>query len=58
MGQGGSKAVVHVQLDGSYYYAGDSVTGAVVLHVEQPIDVKGVFVKVMTTLCCSMSIQR
>lgn len=34
MGQGGSKTVVHVQLDAGYYYAGDNVTGAVVLHIE------------------------
>ena len=55
MGQGGSKVVVHVQLDGAYYYAGDTVTGAVVVHTQQPISVKDVSVKVRAGLkgvCC------
>lgn len=49
MGQGGSKSgplVVHVQLDAGYYYAGDTVTGAVVLHAEQAVDVKAISIKV------------
>lgn len=48
MGQGGSKAplVVHVQLDSGYYYAGDTVTGTVVLHAEQAVDVTAISVKV------------
>lgn len=47
MGQSGSKVSVHVHLDSGYYYAGDVVTGAVVLHVEQPLDVKSISVKVL-----------
>lgn len=53
MGQDNSKVVVHVQLDAAYYYAGDTVTGAVVLHVEQPIAVKAVEAKVGGTACRS-----
>jgi hypothetical protein len=49
MGQNNSKVVVHVQLDAAYYYAGDTVTGAVVLHLEQPIQVKAVEAKVRRT---------
>jgi len=50
--------VVHVQLDGSYYYAGDTVAGAVVLRVEQPIDVKGVVVKVIKMVWRVMGVHR
>lgn len=49
MGQNNSKVVVHVQLDAAYYYAGDTVTGAVVLHLEQPIQVNAVEAKVSRT---------
>jgi hypothetical protein len=48
MGQGDSKVVVHLHLDSGYYYAGDTVTGAVVLRVSQPMEVKSISVKV----CC------
>jgi hypothetical protein len=50
MGHGGSKVLVHVQLDAAYYYAGDLVTGTVVLHTEQPIDAKAIDCKVRTLL--------
>jgi hypothetical protein len=53
MVQGNSKVVVHVQLDAAYYYAGDTVTGAVVLHMEQPIAVKAVEAKVSRNACIS-----
>jgi hypothetical protein len=48
MGQGGSKVIVHVQLDAAYFYAGDLVTGTVALHTQQPIDVKAIDCKVRT----------
>jgi hypothetical protein len=38
--------VVHLQLDSGYYYAGDTVTGTVVLHAEQAVDVTAISVKV------------
>lgn len=47
MGQGSSKeAVLHVQLDSGFYYSGDTVTGSVVLLVDQPTDIKSISVKV------------
>jgi len=47
MGAAGSKTVVHVHFNQPYYYAGDVVSGALVLHVEDSMVVKSVNIKVL-----------
>lgn len=46
MGQSESKTQVHVHIDKPYYYAGDVVTGFVVLHAGSVLDFKSINIKV------------
>lgn len=51
MGAGSSKVVVEVVVDRPFYYAGDTVTGSVVVHVPQALDVKSITLKVLAGSC-------
>jgi hypothetical protein len=51
MGQTGSKTQVHVHIDKPYYYAGDIVTGFVVLHAETAMTFNSINIKVQTSAC-------
>lgn len=53
MGAGGSKGHVHVHLEKPFYYTGDTVTGSVVVHLEEAVDINGVTLKV--SQCASAS---
>jgi hypothetical protein len=50
MGQGGSKTQVHVHIDKPFYYAGDIVTGFVVLHAETAMTFNSINLKVQHLL--------
>jgi hypothetical protein len=49
MGQTGSKTQVHVHIDKPFYYAGDIVTGFVVLHTETAMSFNSINIKVQNS---------
>jgi hypothetical protein len=47
MGASESKTSVHVHIDQPYYYTGDVVSGAIVVHLETSMVVKSINIKVL-----------
>eukprot|EP00775_Hariotina_reticulata_P008059 gene8059-8254_t len=57
MGASESKTAVHVHINQPYYYTGDVVSGAIVVHVENCMEVKSINIKAKLPLMGSGTLQ-